>query len=77
MKIIKMYKRNGFVLGIVGTLAMLSFIIGVWNGIHIKPLRRPNTLGYKKEVDIQYQMQNRNSRGKIKMLINQTVFNQY
>jgi len=63
-----MYKRNGFVLGIVGSLAMLSFIIGVWNGINIKPRRRPNTLGFKKADDtpirnIQYQLQNRNSRG--------------
>ena len=63
-----MFKRNVFCVGVVGALAMLSFIIGVWNGINIKPRRRPTAAAYFKDdtqiSNIEYNLPNRNSRGK-------------
>ena len=42
----KMYKRNVFIVGFVGALGMLSFIIGVWNGVAIKANRKPGIRGH-------------------------------
>lgn len=65
-----MYKRNIFIFGLVGALATLSFIIGVWNGINVKPKRRPVAVGYlkveepvEKSLDVNYQLRNSHSRG--------------
>ena len=65
-----MYKRNIFIFGLVGALATLSFIIGVWNGINVKPKRRPAAIGYlkvedpvEKSLDVNYQLRNSHSRG--------------
>ena len=44
-----MSKRNIFLVGLIGTLAMLSFMVGVWDGINIKPRRRPAALAYYKD----------------------------
>ena len=70
----KMFKRRIFVVGLVGTLGMLSFIVGVWNGINIKDRRRPDAVGYNnlnemQISDIGYEIPNRNSRGKCEALI--------
>ena len=64
-----MYKRNLYIVGLVGSLGMLSFIIGVWNGVTIKTKRTPDVLGYQIDDNIQLQnaenlLPNRNSRGK-------------
>ena len=65
-----MYKRNIFIFGLVGALATLSFIVGVWNGINVKPKRRPAAVGYlkvedpvEKSLDVNYQLRNSHSRG--------------
>ena len=65
-----MFKRNIFILGLVGSLGMLSFIIGVWNGVTIKTKRKPDVLGYQINDNIQLSNAenlslNRNSRGKL------------
>ena len=64
-----MFKRNVFCVGLVGTLAVLSFMVGVWDGINIKPRRRPAAVAYYKDDiiinNIEYNLPNRNSRGKI------------
>ena len=66
-----MFKRNVFCVGLVGTLAMLSFMVGVWNGINIKPRSRPAAVAYYKDDiiinNIEYNLPNRNSRGKIEI----------
>ena len=66
-----MFKRNVFCIGLVGALAMLSFIIGVWNGINIKSRRRPAAAAFFKDdiqiSNIEYNLPNRNSRGKSRM----------
>ena len=66
-----MFKRNVFCVGLVGTLAVLSFMVGVWDGINIKPRRRPAAVAYYKDDiiinNIEYNLPNRNSRGKIEI----------
>ena len=63
-----MFKRNVFCVGLVGTLAVLCFMVGVWDGINIKPRRRPAAVAYYKDDiiinNIEYNLPNRNSRGK-------------
>ena len=76
----KMFKRKLFVVGLIGTLGMLSFIVGVWNGINITPKRRPDALGYHnlneiQNNDIGYELPNRNSRGMSEGLIKVFVRN--
>ena len=64
-----MRKRQIFILGLLGTLGMLSFIIGVWNGIELRTKRKPRIVGYQIEdrieiQNVEYLSANRNSRGK-------------
>ena len=75
-----MYRSTLFVVGLLGTLGMLSFIVGVWNGSNANASRNPDVLCYNnsnemQNGDIRYEIPNSESRGTRTCLISLFVRN--